>query len=182
MNQPVHTNANRGFTLVEALVTLTLVSTLLTAGVSTMSRLIASSRITSEINHLTAHLQLARSEAVKTGQRAVLCPSSDGSSCLGSQDWAQGYMVFVDADADRERDPGETIVHVHQIDSDVVKLNAGQRKTVTYQATGWAPGSNLTIAVCDAGGNAQPKAVIVSMTGRPRVDTIHPNGGELSCS
>ena len=181
MNQHISAYASRGFTLVESLITLALGSILIITAITTMTQLIASNRITTEINSLSAHLQLARSEAIKTGHRAVLCPSADGRRCLGSGEWHRGYMVFVDTDADRKPDPGETVVRMHQIDSNAVMVDAGRRKTVTYQSTGWAPGSNLTVTFCDPSGRTDPKAVVVSMTGRPRVATTHPSGRELSC-
>lgn len=181
MNHRIHAHSSSGFTLMEILVTLALGTILITVAVPAMAQMIASNRVTSAINNFTAHLQLARSEALKTGQRTVLCPSADGTGCLGSRDWHRGYMIFVDTDADRSRDPGEAVVKVHQIDSDAFLVNAGERKTVTYQPSGGSAGSNLTVTFCDANGRTNPKAVVVSMSGRPRIATIHPNGTQLSC-
>jgi type IV fimbrial biogenesis protein FimT len=182
MNHRFNASRNRGFTLVEGLATLTLGSLVLATGIPALSELMASNSIRSEVNSLVAHLQLTRSEAIKTGHRAVLCPSADGAHCLGSADWGKGYMVFVDEDADRTRDLSERVVRFRNITGDSLQIDAGSRRTVTYQATGWAPGSNLTIAVCDSADRAEPRAVVVSMTGRPRTADVDPSGMPLSCS
>jgi type IV fimbrial biogenesis protein FimT len=170
-----------GLTLVETLVTLAVGSIVLAVGIPALAGLVAGNRITSELNTLTTHLHLARSEAMKRGLRAVICPTRDGATCLGSQDWGQGYMLFADFDADRERDPDETVLQVHRVDGGQIRIDSGGRRTIAYQADGFARGSNLTVTFCDAAGRADPKAVVVSATGRPRVADIHPNGDPLSC-
>jgi len=171
-----------GFTLVEMLMTLSIISILIGGAIPSMMNLIAYNRIAVEINNLTGLLQLARSEAIKRNHRAVLCSSSDGSRCLGSKDWNLGYMVFIDRDADRKRDKDEAVVHFRALSVDGIQLHAGERKTLSYQPSGWAPGSNLTFTICDPSGRVSPRAVVVSSTGRPRVADVHPNGSELSCS
>jgi type IV fimbrial biogenesis protein FimT len=180
--QHTYSTQNHGFTLVETLVSLCIACVVLTIAIPSFSKLIAANRISTEVSTLTRHLQLARSEAIKQQQKAVLCPTDNGESCLGNSDWNKGYMVFIDQDADRKRDPEEALIHLHSIDSQATQVDAGQRKTVSYQPSGWAKGSNLTITFCDANAQAQPKAVVVSMTGRPRTTDIHPNGSPLSCS
>lgn len=171
-----------GFTLVESLVALAVAAILLMGAVPAMLQLLASNRIATEVNSLTAHLQLARSEAIKQRHRAVLCPSADGRRCLGSRDWDRGYMVFVDQDADRRRDRDETVLRFRALAEGDIRLDAGRRKSLAYQPTGLAPGSNVTFTICDPGDRVAPRAVVVSNTGRPRVATTHPGGGELSCS
>jgi type IV fimbrial biogenesis protein FimT len=172
---------HRGFTLVETLSTALLASIALILGVPQLNRLAANNRIHTAVNSFTTHLHLARSEAVKRGRRVVICPSADGRTCLGSDGWSRGYMLFVDADADRRRDQAESVLRHHSIDPARLAVHAGHRRTISYLPSGWAPGSNLTVTFCDPGGRADPKAVVVSMTGRPRKSDTHPNGEALSC-
>ncbi len=182
MNITVSRPRHAGFTLVESMMTLLVLAVIVVGVIPSMMQLIAGARVSTEVNSLISHLQLARSEAVTRGYRAVLCSSADGSRCLGSRDWGLGYMVFIDKDGDRKRDSDEPVVHFRAVDGEGVVLDAGRRKTVAYQPSGWAPGSNLTFTVCDSGSRVSPKAVVVSDTGRPRVADLHPNGTALSCS
>jgi type IV fimbrial biogenesis protein FimT len=172
---------NSGATLVETLIATLLAGLILAAGIPAMSAMVAGNRIHTQINDLSADLQLARSEAIKRDRRAVLCPSSDGETCLGSHAWNQGYMVFIDTDEDRRHDRDEPVVHFHSIDPGTIQVDAGLRRTVTYRPTGWSAGSNLTVTFCDPEGRVAPKAVVVSMTGRPRISDSDPDGGPLSC-
>ncbi len=175
-------NPQKGFTLVESLTTVCLGAVLLSQGIPSMMNLASANRITTELNTFTAHLHLARSEAIKTNYVAVICPSKDGDTCLGSQDWHNGYMLFIDQDSDRKRDKNEPVIRYHPIDNQVLTVDAGRRKTISYQSTGWAKGSNLTVTFCALSGNTKPRAVVVSMTGRSRIADIHPNGDALNCS
>lgn len=75
-----------GFTLVELLVVMALIAILAAIGVPSYQNLVASNRISAEINGLVAHLQFARAEAVKRGQD-VTVTSSNGNN------WEGGWVV-----------------------------------------------------------------------------------------
>lgn len=180
MKQQQNTRRNSGFTLVESVVSIALSSILLTVGVPSLDRLLAETRLSTASNNLLAHLHLARSVAIQHNTDAVLCPTVDKEHCLSRTDWSQGYMVFVDADGDGERGPQERLVHYHRTKVQVLG-NSYWKKKVVYNSRGWAEYSNLTIALCDARQKAAPKAVIVSFTGRPRVDDEHPGDKPLTC-
>lgn len=82
----------QGFTLIELMLTISVAAVLLTVGVPSFQEFIASNRLTSEVNGLSAFIQLARSEAIKSGRRVTLCASSDGTSCATTGYWEQGYL------------------------------------------------------------------------------------------
>jgi prepilin-type N-terminal cleavage/methylation domain-containing protein len=93
-------SGSAGLTLIEMAVTVAIVA--IVAAISTPSFLsfIQSNRVQSEVNSMVNSLQLARSEAIKRGQSVSICPSSNGSSCLGAITWNVGWLVFVDRNAD----------------------------------------------------------------------------------
>ncbi len=62
-------NAERGFTLLELIVTVVVASILLTVAVPSFTTLIRSNRAASEANALLTMLTLARSEAIKRNAR-----------------------------------------------------------------------------------------------------------------
>ena len=101
-----------GVTLVELMITLTVLAVLLAVAVPSFNALTASSRLSASTNELLAAMAQSRSEALRRGQRVVLCiqdPNNPGQ-CTNAGNWEQGWMAFVDLDRDASRDAGEDIV------------------------------------------------------------------------
>ena len=120
--------------------------------------------------------QLARGEALRRGHSVTLCPSKDGESC--SSDFAQGWIVFDDPGGDRERDTDDTLLDRYQAPA------AGPVLTGVLRLT-WRGGgrrsTNGTLTFCDGRSIARSRAVVVSYTGRPRVEKTLPGGKKLPC-
>jgi len=83
----------RGFTLIELMVTLTVMAIILAIAAPSFSALLASNRLTTQTNELVGALNLARSEAVRRSQPVTL-RSDDNDN------YAKGWKVFADANAD----------------------------------------------------------------------------------
>lgn len=175
----------RAFSLHEALVALTVVSTIATVAVPSFRHLITSQRMTGAINSLVTGLHLARSEAIKHRKHAVLCPSLDGRACYisGSSHtvWEEGYLLYIDQNGNRKFDADEMAVRLFDATADLHIRSSAGRDHVTYLPNGMASGSNLTITFCDKHGRGTPRAVIVSNSGRPRVSTRNASGGAILC-
>jgi len=169
----------RGFSLHDLLVTLG-VSGGLSLGVSSMYPLVRDQQLVAEINQLVGHLSLARSEAIKRGQKAVACPSKDSKQCDAPQDyawWHHGLLVFIDANDNGRLDSGEPIVRTYSPTENTVRIKSSRsRPHIVYQPNGLASGTTATFTFCDAHGSAAPRYVIVSNTGRARVSTLPPDG------
>jgi type IV fimbrial biogenesis protein FimT len=101
-----------GLTLIEILVTLAVALTLMFLVGPLFNTFVTSNSNTTSGNLLRSHYQLARSETVKYNSVVSLCPSSDATTCSGGTDWSVGWITFVDADNDGNRDGGETILLV----------------------------------------------------------------------
>src|SRR4030067_2295541 len=90
----------RAFSLYDALVALTVVSTVATIAVPSFQQLTSSQRMTGAVKSVVTALHLARSEAIKRRARAILCPSVDGRVChnggSGSTVWEEGYLLYND--------------------------------------------------------------------------------------
>ena len=76
----------KGFTLVELLITIVVISVLLATGVPAFLDFIKNNRLTAQTNELVSAIQLARSEAVKRGTNTIVCASSNGTSCSDNKD------------------------------------------------------------------------------------------------
>lgn len=106
---------NSGFTLVELMVTLSVAGILVTVGVPSFASMIASNRVTAASNEVVTALNLAKSEAIRSGQNTTLCKSADGTTCSGN--WSDGWILFNDIDSNHTRDTTagtkEQIIRVH---------------------------------------------------------------------
>ncbi|MES9887386.1 MAG: GspH/FimT family pseudopilin [Candidatus Sedimenticola sp. 6PFRAG1] len=175
-----------GVTLVELIVTLSVAIILVSVAVPGFKTLTAKNRINSAVNGLVSGLHLARSEAVNRAKRVTLCPSSDGTSCLDNIEWQGGYVIFVDEDEDREFDADEQpIRYVQKLHSTLLIRSASSqngRRKISYFPTGISGGQMSTFTFCDRQNNADPLAVIISNTGRPRLSTTRSGGEAIDCS
>lgn len=86
----------RGFTLIELVVTLAVAAILLTLAAPSMADLLRANRLASANNGLVTALNVARAEALRRGASVTVCPSANQRSCVGSTDWATGWVVFED--------------------------------------------------------------------------------------
>jgi len=92
-----------GFTLVELLITIVVLSILLTIGAPSFMEMIKNNRLTAQTNSLVAAIQATRNEAIKRGTGMVICSKDpDDIDCSGDNDWTTGWIVF--SDLDREGD------------------------------------------------------------------------------
>jgi type IV fimbrial biogenesis protein FimT len=98
--------SENGFTLVELLITIVIVTTLLAMGVPSLKDFMKQNRLSAHSNALVTALQVARTEAVKRGTDTVICASSNQTSCTGNGDWDQGWIVFSDLNLNGAPDLG----------------------------------------------------------------------------
>ena len=99
----------RGFNLIELMVTIAVLGVLLGVGIPGVQGYIHNNRLISQINSLSTSLLHARSEAIKRNQRVVVCVSVDGEQCAaggGGTLWSKGWIVFVDRNGDSDIDVG----------------------------------------------------------------------------
>ena len=163
-----------GFTLIEMMIVLLIAGVVLALSGPSMARLLQKNRLQSAAGNFYGDLMLARSEAIKRNQPVVLCKSSSGTACVVAGNWEQGWMSFVDQDADGALDVGEPILHVAKA------LNNGDTLRATgtafddqliYRTDGSSSGiaGNETFVFCDADKELiNAREILVTLTGRPR--------------
>jgi type IV fimbrial biogenesis protein FimT len=170
-----------GVTLVELLVVLAILALLAGFALPQLGGIGAATRVKTTAGRFMGHVNLARTESIMRGQRVVLCPSSDGSSCLADGHWHLGWMVFVDRDGDREHAADEPVLQVAEASPGVRLVTSRMRRRLVLYPTGLSPASNGTYTACAADDAAAPLAVIVSNSGRARLSRVRPDGTPLGC-
>ncbi len=175
-----------GFTLVELMVTLTVLAILVGVALPSFRDMILNNRRTAIVNDLVSSLLLARSEAIKRGQPVSVCASSPGgsSNCAGGTNWTQGWVVFVDPDGNGGiAAPGDAL---RQFVNDA--SNAGLRVTAATSGAGHftlrpfnQSGTAGNLTVCDTRGPAQGRRVCVQSNGRARVSQLACDNTALTC-
>ncbi len=156
-----------GWTLLELLVTLSVLATLGLTGIPAMQRFVEQHRVVSASNSLITHLNYARNEAVTRHTFVSACPSPDLQHCSGNR-WDRGWIIFLDPDRNGQPASENDILRVVH-GNERLLMHSGGRYRVRYQPMGGAYGTNLTIRVCGRNGRATPNAVVVSNPGRARV-------------
>ena len=171
-----------GYSLYDLIVTSAVVS-VLGVGAVGMGSLLQDARMTTGVNQLMVELSLARSEAIKRGNTVTLCKSENGADCASGSDWHKGWIVFVDDNANRRIDNGETIIRIEQPLNAVVLNFAGALNHDNYIAykRGGEAEPNGTFTFCDGRGSAKARSIIVLGTGRPRVSTKTSQNKPLRC-
>jgi len=170
-------STQRGFTLIELMIVVVLSVLLLTTGVPSFLSLIESNRIVAQTNSYVSALNLARSEALKTGAQVVVCKSDNGTACAtGGAGYERGWLVFVDdVTTNLSVDVGERVLRVREALGNGMTLegNGNIDNRIAYQGTGRVT-NNGTVFLCL--GNNLRRRVFVSRQGRVRTEQV-----DLAC-
>lgn len=159
---------NRGFTLVELMMTLLIAAILLGVAVPNFSSLVESNRVTAATNELVGALNAARSEAVRRGRDVVICASDDGADCGAAGGWQDGWIIFGDDNGDGSMTAGESIVRV--VSGFSVQLSlTGSQTNLQFGSDGLLRGTgnpSFTVQPASCDGGEEVRQVTVNAVGR----------------
>jgi prepilin-type N-terminal cleavage/methylation domain-containing protein len=99
-----------GFGLIELIIVTLIVAVLTGIAVPSVQRILAQNKRASAVNELVWILKSARSEAIKSGYRVIICASADQKKCSGN--WHDGWMLFIDHDRTAKPASPAAIRHV----------------------------------------------------------------------
>jgi len=172
-----------GFTLIELIITLTVVGILTAIAVPALRQFVESSRLTTATNDFIGDLSLARIEAMKRGtvSQTVVCASSNGTSCTTGSTWQDGWIVFVDADASGNFNTGDTGLKIHEAlpASLTATTNPAGTITLTFNGMGYLVTSLSSLQFTSANNNQQRVICLSGGTGRAMVAA---NNNVSSCT
>lgn len=167
----------KGFTLIELMVTIAIAAVLMMVGVPSFVAFQRNSQLTSAANSFIAALSAARGEAMKRGRQAVVVPRA-------GNDWATGWTVFVDTDNNQQFN-GSDILITQQgaLPAYFSATGQGTAKSspayIMFNPSGYTQTSDSTFRsaalkierndISDTAKTRQTRIVVIARTGRARV-------------
>lgn len=103
---PVQQRHRRGHTLAELLVVLAIAAVLLGVAMPSLADFVRRQQLRSTASDLYSAIALTRSQAMARGARVLMVPADSAGG-----DWSQGWIVFVDGNANRRLDPDEELIY-----------------------------------------------------------------------
>ena len=168
--------AAAGFTLIEFLVTLAIVSTLTTLAAPQLSGMVESSQMRVLNNDLLGHVRLARSEAIVRGGRVVICTANSASTCSTTAGWQQGWLIFADSNNNGLLETGELVIRYRSAAPSGWSMQGTSTvaRYVSYDAMGSTRliGGAFqagTVTICRLGSSrTTPRQLVINSVGRIR--------------
>ncbi len=161
---------NRGFSLIELMVVMSIAAILLAIGVPSFRSLMQHQKMTATVNDFFAAINLTRSEAIQRGTRVDLVPAE-------ASDWNKGWIVFIDDNNNQKADAGEQIIFSHGPTPAGMAITSAftdsQVKYLAYNGTGRTR-TNASSQTPQSGHvsftmDEQVRKIMVNFLGRPRV-------------
>ena len=168
------------------MVTIAIIGIVALFGIPAFSDFILNNRIRGQAGDLVAQLTHARSEAMRTATRITLCPGTSGG-CAGSN-WENGWVVFVDANANAAIDSGETVIGVGPaLDGSNTLRSTAFSTYISFRHDGGSVGDDSSglagvFALCDSRGYGdKAQAITVSTTGRIKALAATDESSVVNC-
>jgi len=186
----------KGFTLIELMVTVAVAIILLGVGIPLFDTMMANNRAVTQNNSFVTAINLARSEAVSKNITSTICAFEatddypDDFDCGASDDWTNGWFVFNDEDADSDYDNGETVIKiwaplVNNADIDFTASDGSTEGVISFNSLGEKVSLaelSFRIAQGDGDGNiatsSQPRCIYLNAIGQLRTARATTDDGD----
>lgn len=142
-----------GFTLIELMITLSVLGILAAIGIPSFFELLSNNRMTSTTNSISAALQSARSEAIIRKEPVIFCQNNgSGSGCAASiGTLAAGWVIGLDSDLNGAIDTNGVIRVADAFPANMAFTMTGfTGNFVRYNTQGIAASPPTSIRVCDS--------------------------------
>ncbi len=168
----------RGFTLIELMFGILMLSVLMALAVPSFRQYTASTRTSAASNSLAAALAVARSEALLRATSVSVCGSNDQKTCIGNPgtNWTTGWIAFTDATGTAGKlDGTDQLIQAWPAAGGTVTVTSTNRY-VQYDARGMSNtldsgGSRTAVTITSAGagctGNKKSQ-LVVTVGGSPQ--------------
>ncbi len=166
-----HTARIQGYTLIELMTAVALISIIVGFSAPIYSNFLSNQSRSTALSAFHHFAITARSEAITRLNYVSICPSIDKKFCVqGSSDYSYGWIMFVNSDKDYPvvRDNNETLLQSFSLDARNYSLVAN-RNAFTFRPR-HKRNTNGTLTVCPENISDKYQSLIISYTGRPRID------------
>lgn len=179
---------NKGLTLLELLIAVSIAAILATVAVPSMQSLIADARLSSAVSIHSSLLTFARSTAVDRNEKVTLCPTADSIQCGQANTWNSGVMAFTDRNGNSRRDQGESLLKYQPLKSGLRIFSGASpdatgrsRKRIVFSPSGSAAGSTISIKFCADHWKGTGLVLVVQNSGRIRLSDRDGSGKQPDC-
>ncbi|MBW7473096.1 GspH/FimT family pseudopilin [Marinobacter sp. M216] len=180
-----------GFTLVELLITITILGIIATFAVPSFREMVLNNRLAAQTNEVSSFISYARSEASKLREGAVtICASADSASCSGSAAWDSGVIVFLDEDESASLDAADTLLKaIGPLAGGntlrILDMTSDGGNYVQFDHKGFPEASATnnvagTFVICDERGAANARAVSINFSGQTHLARDTDGNGTLN--
>jgi len=186
-----------GFTLIELMVVVALISIMLVIAVPSFTSFISNYRVTSAVNDFLQGVTLTRNEALKRGRRVMMLPNDSGGTPSVTGNWKYGWTIFVDTNNNQTLDSAEiaagNLIFQHlALDASIAVRDSGgsasppftdsaSKTYVSFDGTGYPRqlgGAGLTggiVMTATAGPSVNVRTMCLANLGRPRIVKVFDN-------
>lgn len=162
----MYSSQAKGFTLIELMTVIVVVAILLAVAFPSFQGSLRSNRVATTTNALLASVALARTEAIRSRARGVICTSATGTACDGAN-WNSGWLVWSDLDNNGAVNGTETVVRYVQ-GNPSLQL-AGSANLIAFDGRGRAVAGEQSIGVQPTDLATPARCVTIRGTGQTRV-------------
>ncbi|MGH1485087.1 MAG: GspH/FimT family pseudopilin [Cellvibrionaceae bacterium] len=159
-----------GFTLLNLLITLSIVGILLSTGIPGLSTLLANSQANNAYQRLFTLIQFTRIQAVNYQSQVIICPTVNKKTCISN--WNQPLMVFVDINDDKTKNANELLLQSFskmQKDEYINWKASGELHYLRFKPDGSTGNQNGRLTYClKKGEDTYARQIVMYRTGRAR--------------
>jgi len=163
----------KGFTLIELMITLAVAAILLTVAAPSFFTFIASARSDAQMSAIVTSLQEARTYSLKERRSVTVCGGTVSSAAVPSCDgaWDNGWAVFVENNTTvGTYQNADTVISVHEAIADNFNITKTNGSSISFDGRGWAASGNGDFKVCEASNSTTyARQVLVALSGRVSV-------------
>lgn len=136
----------RGFTLVEAMIVVTLLAIVVSLAAPSFSSFLGRSGILSLESDFVNAISFARSEAMRRGLPVAVTASVP----VAGNGFGQGWTIWVDSNSNGTYDAGEPVLRIHTAYPSTVSMGDGSVTQVYFNQQGYFNGGPSQLKACSA--------------------------------